>query len=78
MRRWGGGGQLPTKIAAAPAQGGGQAKNDWSKEMSIHRETSSVLQSVVARRAVGTIGEPSSAVRPRLWFVRLVGEQHDA
>jgi hypothetical protein len=46
--------------------------------MSIHRETSSMLQSVVARRAVGTFGEPSSAVRPRLWFVRLVGEQHDA
>ena len=26
--------------------------------MSIHRETSSVLQSAVARRAVGTFGEP--------------------
>jgi len=46
--------------------------------MSIHRETSSVLQGVVARRAVGTFGEPFGGVRPRLWFVGLVGEQHNA
>ncbi|HEV2581990.1 MAG TPA: hypothetical protein VGT44_14135 [Ktedonobacteraceae bacterium] len=46
--------------------------------MSIHRETSSVLQSVVARRAVGAFGEPPGAIRPRLWFVGPVGEQHDA
>ncbi len=45
--------------------------------MSIHRETSSVLQSVVAQSAVGTFGEPSGDVRPGLWFIWLVGEQHD-
>ena len=48
------GGQFPTKIAAALAQRGGQTKNDWSKEMSIHRGISSVLQSIVTRRAVVT------------------------
>ena len=46
--------------------------------MRIHGGTSSVLQSLVTRRAVVTFDEPSSAVLPRLCFVRLVGEQHDA